>query len=632
VIIYNTLASRYGVNETTKEIIYPSDKNDYDCDYGRDSVAMGTITLPYGDDVTGNDEVMKKVGAGMPQCASQRALLTGKIENGMAEACCAWDLHIWLYKDSELEKEEGTSVTIPAVFITMAQADDVLSIMKNSQGNTTVELYQRWRPEYNVSALLIWAVGVLVAWLASYLSAGELRAKKKLLTGGQPRARRRPSRDAMLSAVSSEVEVERQRSAASSRGSGNTSGAVAGSSGVTEMVTPRGGGGGAAVASQGQEPEEEQVELTMIHAIVFIVFASASLFILFFFQIYNVVKIMYAFGCSNAMAMVIFRPFYAKISYKFFPEKCIHGAICTIRHCDIGSISYLDFFSSLTAYIVGGVWLTIAFTTSSPDQNLFFWVTQDIMGGCICIMFLSVIKLNRLQVATVLLGVAFFYDIFFVFITPYIFKGESVMITVATSGGPPTADPTWCEKYPKSDGCQGGDPLPMLFTIPRLFDYQGGSSLLGLGDIVLPGLLLSFGARLDEAKCLIGLSRGGRGRLNNGDGSCPNGDNKCAGPCRGYFCPLVLAYALGLIMANAAVYLMQMGQPALLYLVPLCLGTMGFQGYWRGEFWDLWNGPKVLMAAERFGTDPHQRVEEVAVEAGEIGNEMTSVDDRRSIT
>ena len=83
-----------------------------------------------------------------------------------------------------------------------------------------------------------------------------------------------------------------------------------------------------------------------------------------------------------------------------------------------------------------------------------------------------------------LLIVAFFYDIFFVFVTPLIFSGKSVMITVATSGGPPTLDPAWCEKYPDDPGCQGGQPLPMLFQIPRLGDYQGGSSLLGLGDIV----------------------------------------------------------------------------------------------------------------------------------------------------
>lgn len=37
----------------------------------------------------------------------------------------------------------------------------------------------------------------------------------------------------------------------------------------------------------------------------------------------------------------------------------------------------------------------------------------------------------------------------------------------------------------------------MLLKIPRLFDYMGGYAMLGLGDIVIPGLLLSFAHRYD---------------------------------------------------------------------------------------------------------------------------------------
>lgn len=172
------------------------------------------------------------------------------------------------------------------------------------------------------------------------------------------------------------------------------------------------------------------------------------------------------------------------------------------------------------------------------------------------------------------------------------------MIEVATSGGPPTADPLWCEKYPADKNCQGGDPLPMLFTIPRINDYQGGSSLLGLGDIVLPGLLLSFAARFDAAKSLLGVLGGGNGALNSN--ACP--ERKLCGDCRlcsgGYLPPMIVAYAIGLFMANAAVYLMHMGQPALLYLVPCCLGTIVYMGWRRGELQDLWDDPKSIRAAD----------------------------------
>lgn len=137
----------------------------------------------------------------------------------------------------------------------------------------------------------------------------------------------------------------------------------------------------------------------------------------------------------------------------------------------------------------------------------------------------------------------------------------------------------------------------MLLTMPRLFDYQGGSNLLGLGDIVLPGLLVSYAARFDAAKSLLGVMRGGNGSVVN---DCPERKycfhcNLCSG---GYFWPLVVAYGIGLSMANAAVYLMRMGQPALLYLVPCCLGTFCVLAWKRGELADLWDSPKAIRAAD----------------------------------
>ena len=43
---------------------------------------------------------------------------------------------------------------------------------------------------------------------------------------------------------------------------------------------------------------------------------------------------------------------------------------------------------------------------------------------------------------------------------------------------------------------------------------------------------------------------------------------------------------------------MHMGQPALLYLVPTCLGTMCYIGWRRKELQQLWDGPRVLRAAD----------------------------------
>lgn len=40
----------------------------------------------------------------------------------------------------------------------------------------------------------------------------------------------------------------------------------------------------------------------------------------------------------------------------------------------------------------------------------------------------------------------------------------------------------------KSDG----EGIPMLLKVPRLYDPWGGYSIIGFGDILLPGLLVSF--------------------------------------------------------------------------------------------------------------------------------------------
>ena len=61
----------------------------------------------------------------------------------------------------------------------------------------------------------------------------------------------------------------------------------------------------------------------------------------------------------------------------------------------------------ISVYSIGAAWLCVGLLQDSLDTNVFYWVTQNIMGACICISFLSVIKLNSIKVATVLLLVAF---------------------------------------------------------------------------------------------------------------------------------------------------------------------------------------------------------------------------------
>ena len=125
---------------------------------------------------------------------------------------------------------------------------------------------------------------------------------------------------------------------------------------------------------------------------------------------------------------------------------------------------------------------------------------------------------------------------------------------------------------------QGSIPLPMLILIPK-FLHSGEFGLLGLGDIVLPGLLLSYLFRADYA--LLKRARG---------------ENRIKiTPVQvlalgGYFIPVLFSYVFGLILTLTALAILQMGQPALLYLVPCTLGTTLLLAFRRGNFREMWKG------------------------------------------
>lgn len=630
VIVYGTLESRYALNQTHKhtknhssssssnedqytmdDIVFPMDKFDYDCQYGQTWIPQSKLRFdqpwPY-DPNTNNVILSGNTSQNMchpnnynyrqfHNCASQACLLTGKTqprapEGIMYEACCAWDLPIWLYPDTQKQPTNESShaitedpIQIPAAYMTMAQAAKLKAICdaadRNQNAIVSAKLYARWRPTYNLSAFLIWMLGIAVAALAAYLSASDYHTLIRKLKIHRDRPR----------------NMEAHRSSSAS----------------TTTTPPR--------HHPPNVSPEEILELTAAHAAGFIVMASSSLLVLFYFQIYGIVKIFYAFGCSTAVSQILIYPILRVISKAYWPESSKAPDTRVLYQSEeFGDITARDFIAHIIGFGLGLSWLILAFVVRDPEEYVYFWVMQDVFGACMCVSFLKVIRLNSIRVASILLIVAFFYDIFFVFVTPYFFHGKSVMITVATSGGPPKADALWCEKYPDDKDCQGGNPLPMLLAIPKLMDYTGGNSLLGLGDIVLPGLLLSFAARFDAAKTLLGVFGGGNGSRRSYN--CPE-QEQCERMCclseslcrGGYFWPLVVAYGIGLAMANTAVYLMNMGQPALLYLVPCCLGTMSYIGWRRNELHQLWDGPRVLKAADDvlFGDDGGQQQHGVSV-------------------
>lgn len=186
------------------------------------------------------------------------------------------------------------------------------------------------------------------------------------------------------------------------------------------------------------------------------------------------------------------------------------------------------------------------------NEDGWAWLLQDTLGVAYCLFVLRRVRLPTLKNCTSFLLALLAFDVFFVFITPLFTKtGESIMVEVAS--GP--ADSSSHER------------LPMVLKVPRLsFSVltlcDKPFSILGFGDIVVPGFLVAYCHRFDMQI----QSR------------------------QVYYMACTVAYAVGLLVTFVAMVLMQMGQPALLYLVSSTLFTSLAVATCRQELTLFWTG------------------------------------------
>ncbi|CAK4191154.1 unnamed protein product [Aphanomyces euteiches] len=193
----------------------------------------------------------------------------------------------------------------------------------------------------------------------------------------------------------------------------------------------------------------------------------------------------------------------------------------------------------LTAsWCVTGVFAAIFATAWFQTKH---FVLNNIFATSLSIKGIESLSLGSYKVGAILLCGLFFYDIFWVF-------GTDVMVTVAT----------------KFDG-----PIKLLFN--RAFataTEKAKFSLLGLGDIVIPGIFIALLLRYDAVRA--GVTRD--------DQPFP----------RPFFHVNILFYVLGLLTTVIVMVVFNHAQPALLYLVPACLFSSLIQALVRGEFKELW--------------------------------------------
>lgn len=193
-------------------------------------------------------------------------------------------------------------------------------------------------------------------------------------------------------------------------------------------------------------------------------------------------------------------------------------------------------------------------------------------------LMLGVLKASSMSSPTLLLLTAFVYDIFFVFVTPYLTtSGESIMEAAATGAAMTVKEQ-----------------IPMLFRIPSL-SPGGGEAILGFGDVVLPGILVTFlkecDARLEEDQSPAGLASLIGAQHPSQILPTPFVTKKSWWRKRwSYHLTAILGFTVGLELTFIAMMWSNKGQPALLYLVPCTLLPVAMLASKRHELSLLWNG------------------------------------------
>ena len=274
----------------------------------------------------------------------------------------------------------------------------------------------------------------------------------------------------------------------------------------------------AKTASSWESSIDDQSDvLTVHHAYGFVIVGSIALILLFFFQDYLKYVLLILISISGTFAMLgVLNEFNIE---SFWPNMYTLPVIGSTTGANL-----------LALTLSAAVMLLYVFTKN--------WLLNNIIGLCFAYIIIKTVKIPNFKVGGLLLGLAFFYDIFWVFFSQYAF-GDNVMVSVAS-----------------------GLDLPIKIMCPHFTGsaYPYSCSMLGLGDLALPGLFLAFASRFDQQRQTQ------------------------------YLKVLTGCYGLALVLCIFVLVLFKHAQPALLYISPLLIfGMLGY-AYRRNEVKEIFRG------------------------------------------
>lgn len=168
------------------------------------------------------------------------------------------------------------------------------------------------------------------------------------------------------------------------------------------------------------------------------------------------------------------------------------------------------------------------------------WLLNNVFGIAFSITGISSLNLPNFRVGFILLWGLFFYDIFWVY-------GTDVMVSVAQNIDAPI---------------KLSFPADMSASPPKY-------SMLGLGDIVIPGIFIALCLKFD-----IDLGVNLKKKVND--------------IAQSYFHWCFAGYTVGIVTTFATMIVFEHAQPALLFLVPGCCFSILLRALKNGEINKVW--------------------------------------------
>ena len=287
-----------------------------------------------------------------------------------------------------------------------------------------------------------------------------------------------------------------------------------------------------------KEVQEASSDIKWYHICYSAIFGSILLVSIYLFKKYILIILNILIGFESWLctyyAMLFFVLLIGKKYFSF------------IRHKELSHKKYRLLFD-MTLYeiisaIISGFLIMFYFITRH-------WILNDIICFCLAFTSLSFIILKSYMLCFVCLFLFFIYDTFWVFYSKKIFK-ENVMVVAATS-----------------------IQIPIKIEFPILFSNNPikNCMLLGLGDILLPGVVIKYCRRFDSLRQKIEPNIKGMS----------------------FYTFNLILYFVSVALAMSMMFIFDHGQPVLFYISPIfIIGLMG-KAYKNNCLVDFWKGLKI---------------------------------------